>query len=193
MNNISQIEQRERELRSRADDIQARAKECERKGDPAWMSKSIDRDIKEWQVEWGQVTAERKKYESGQAFLNKMGGNAAGQKGFGSAETKATGLSNPPSALHVPVEAWKSRFSAAKSNLRGYTVELSQKDLSNVSVKSLLSESGPSVAQASVRLRRPPQRQLWRRMCTRGITALRLVSPLLAEQSRPASAPPGSQ
>jgi hypothetical protein len=113
--NISQIEAREKELRARAEDIAARAKDCERKGEPAWMTKSIDRDMAEWRLEWDQVADERKKYEAGQAFMTKMGGNPAGQKGFDPAQVENKAVGHGPSPLDISVDDYKGLWEATKS------------------------------------------------------------------------------
>ncbi len=121
--NISQIEAREKELRARAEDIAARAKDCERKGNPAWMTKSIDRDMAEWRVEWDQVADERKKYEAGQAFMTKMGGNPAGQKGFDSAQVENKAVGHAPSPLDISVDDYKGLWEATKKRLLSFRVE----------------------------------------------------------------------
>jgi hypothetical protein len=120
--NIAHIERRERELKARAEDLSARNKDCEAKGDPAWLTKSIDRDLRELQTEWEQVAAERKQYEAGKAFVNKMGGNPGGQKGFGTAETKAV-TAKTVSPLQVPVSEYRGLFEAVNKKLPTYRID----------------------------------------------------------------------
>jgi HK97 family phage major capsid protein len=111
--NLPEIERRERELRARAQEILARNEECDAKGNPAWLTKSIDRDIKELGADFDQVAAERKKHENGQALMTKMGGNPGGQKGFGSAETK-TGRVYTPSPLTFSEAQYRGLFDAVQ-------------------------------------------------------------------------------
>jgi HK97 family phage major capsid protein len=111
--NISQIEKRENELRAQAGQIQARFKDFEAKGSPEWMGKSIDRDMADWKTEWNLVAAERKKYENGQEFINKMAGNAGSL-----AETKAV-----PSVMNIPTEEFKGLFDAVQRKLPSFRVE----------------------------------------------------------------------
>lgn len=110
--NISHVERREKELRTRAEEIRSRANDCEAKGDPEWMWKSIDRDMKEWQKEWDQVAAERKQYENGKAFMSKMGGNAGSL-----AETKAV------TGLGISESDYKGLFEAVQRKLPSFKVE----------------------------------------------------------------------
>jgi HK97 family phage major capsid protein len=92
--NISHIERRENELTAQAQAIEARFKEYQAQGEPEWMGKSIDRDMAAWQQAWDQIETARKNYESGQAFMTKMGTNPGG---LGSVTTKSTGDGTPVS------------------------------------------------------------------------------------------------
>lgn len=73
--NLTQIEQRENELREQAENLDARYRDYKSKGSPEWMGTSIDRDMAQWNRDWEAVSSAREKLNKGQNFMNKLGAN----------------------------------------------------------------------------------------------------------------------
>jgi hypothetical protein len=134
---MAQIESREKHLRSTAEQLRERGKECEAKGWPDHLFKPLEKDFKKWQTDWEDLAWDRKRVESSK-FDPRLAnaGNALGYDG----EETTKAVTKTVSPLQVPVSEWRGLYEATRKRLPSYRID-SRSFADSVTTKAPFGES----------------------------------------------------
>ena len=134
---LAQIESREKELGEEGKKILASHKDCEAKGNPDTMRKSVNKEMDAWQAKWDDLAWERKRFEAERS--NKVRLSSGNALGYDGETTKA--VTKTVSPLQIPVSEYRGLYEATVRRLPTYRID-SRSFADNVSTKAPFAESG---------------------------------------------------